>query len=122
MKCSLDISNFLKEISSLSYSFVFLCFFALFTEEGLLLSPCYSLKFCIWLDICFPFTLPFASVLSSAICKASSDNNLAFLHFFVFGVVLVSASCAMLQTSFHITSDTLSTRSNPLNLFFTSNI
>ena len=31
MKCSLDISNFLEEISGLSYSSVFLSFFALFT-------------------------------------------------------------------------------------------
>ena len=31
MKCSLDISNFLEEISGLSYSIVFLSFFALFT-------------------------------------------------------------------------------------------
>ena len=33
MKCSLGISNFLKEISSLSHSIVFLYFFALITEE-----------------------------------------------------------------------------------------
>ena len=38
MKCSFDISNFLEEISSLSYSVVFLYFFALITEEGFLLS------------------------------------------------------------------------------------
>ena len=42
MKCSLGISNFLEEISSLSYSTVFLCFFALFTEERFPISPCYS--------------------------------------------------------------------------------
>ena len=29
--------------------------------------------------------LPFTSLLSSAICKASSDNRLAFLHFFFLG-------------------------------------
>ena len=34
MKCSLVISNFLEEISSLSHSIVFLYFFALITEEG----------------------------------------------------------------------------------------
>uniref|UniRef100_A0A4W2F5C8 DNA topoisomerase n=1 Tax=Bos indicus x Bos taurus TaxID=30522 RepID=A0A4W2F5C8_BOBOX len=34
MKCSLGISNFLEEISSLSHSVVFLYFFALITEEG----------------------------------------------------------------------------------------
>jgi len=36
MKCCLDISNFLEEISSFSHSIVFLYFFALITEEGLL--------------------------------------------------------------------------------------
>ena len=39
MKCSLGISNVLEEISSLSYSVVFLYFFALITEEGFLISP-----------------------------------------------------------------------------------
>ena len=34
MKCSLDISNFLEEISSLSHSVVFLYFFALIAEEA----------------------------------------------------------------------------------------
>ena len=43
MKCPLGISNFLEEISSLSYSIVFLYFFALITEEGFLISPSYSL-------------------------------------------------------------------------------
>ena len=33
MKCSLGVSNFLEEISSLSHPIVFLCFFALITEE-----------------------------------------------------------------------------------------
>ena len=42
MKCSLGISNFLEEISSLSLSVVFLYFFALITEEGFLISPCYA--------------------------------------------------------------------------------
>ena len=37
MKCSLGISNFLEEISSLSHSVVFLYFFALIAEEGFLL-------------------------------------------------------------------------------------
>ena len=35
MKCSLGISNFLEEISSVSHSVVFLYFFALIAEEGL---------------------------------------------------------------------------------------
>ena len=47
MRCSLGVSNFLEEISSLSHSVVFLCFFALIAEEGFLISSCYSLELCI---------------------------------------------------------------------------
>ena len=36
--------------------------------------------------------LPFTSLLFSAICEASSDNHFAFLHFFFFGMVLVTTS------------------------------
>ena len=42
MKFSLGISNFLKEVSRLSHSVVFLHFFALIAEEGCLISPLYS--------------------------------------------------------------------------------
>ena len=34
--------------------------------------------------------LPLASLLFSAICKASSDNHFAFLHFFFFKMVISS--------------------------------
>ena len=44
MKCSLGISNFLKEISSLFHPVVFLYFYALIAEEGFLISSCYSLE------------------------------------------------------------------------------
>ena len=53
MKCSLGICNFLEEISSLSHSVIFIYFFALLTEEGFLISPCYSLEFCIHMGISF---------------------------------------------------------------------
>ena len=33
-------------------------------------------------------TLPFASLLFLAMCKASSDNHFAFLHFFFLGDAL----------------------------------
>ena len=46
MKCSFNISNFIEEISTISPSVVFLYFFALFIEEGLLVYPCYSLELC----------------------------------------------------------------------------
>ena len=56
MKCSLDISNFLEEIASLSHSVVFLYFFALIAEEGFLISSCYFLEFCIQMLISFLFS------------------------------------------------------------------
>ena len=82
MKCSLGISNFLEEISSLTHSVVFLYFFALTAEEGFLISPCCSLELCIQMFISFLSPLLFASLLFTAICKASSDSHFAFLHFF----------------------------------------
>ena len=72
MKCSLGISNFLEEISSLSHSIVFLYFFALITEEGFLICPCYS-----------PLLL--ASLLFTAIYKTSSDSHFAFFEFLFLG-------------------------------------
>ena len=53
------ISNFLEEISSLSHSIVFLYFFALITDEGFLISLCYSLKLCIRMGISFLFSFAF---------------------------------------------------------------
>ena len=48
-----------EEISSLSHSIVFLYFFALISEEGFLISPCYSLKLCIQMGISFLFSFAF---------------------------------------------------------------
>ena len=59
MKCSLGISNFLEEISSLSHSVVFLYFFTLIPEEGFLFSPCYSLELCIQMGLSFLFFFAF---------------------------------------------------------------
>ena len=78
MKCSLGISNFLVEISSLSYSIVFLYFLAVITRKAVL-----SLLGILWNSI-FKWVylsfspLPLVSRLFSAICKASSDNHFAF--------------------------------------------
>ena len=68
------------------------------------------------------YPLLFASLLSSAICKASSDNHFSFLHFFYFGMVLFTAFCPILWTSVHSSSGTLFTISNVLNLFITSTV
>jgi len=59
MKSSLGIFNFLDEISSLSQSIVFLYVYALITEEGLLISACYSLELCIQMGILFIFSFVF---------------------------------------------------------------
>ena len=60
MKYSLGISNFLEEISSLSSSIVFLYLFSLITEEGFLISPCYSLELCVQMGISFLFSFAFS--------------------------------------------------------------
>ena len=65
MKCSLGISNFLEEIPSLSHSVVFLYFFALITEEGFLISSCYSLELCIQMLIFFLFSFAFLPLFFS---------------------------------------------------------
>ena len=115
MKCSLDVSNFLEEISNLSHSVVFLYFFAWFIEEDLI-SPCYSLERCIQLGIFFSF-LPCLSFLSflQLFIKPPQITTLplaflfiwnGFCHCFLYSV----------QTSIHSSSGILSTRYNPLNL------
>ena len=53
MKCSLGISNFLEEASSLSHSIVYLYFFAWIAEEGFLISLCSSLELCIQMLLSF---------------------------------------------------------------------
>ena len=94
-KCSLDISNFPEEISSLPHSIVFLYFFALIIEEGFLISSCSSLELCIQMLISFLFSLAFCFSSFTAIWKASSDSHFAFLHFFSTGMVLIPVSCTM---------------------------
>ena len=59
-----------------------------------------------WVYLSFS-PLPFTSLLFSGICEVSSDNHFAFLHFFFLGMVLITDSCTMSQTSIH-SSGTLS--------------
>ena len=97
MKCSLGISNFLEEISSLSHRIVF--------SNSLHWSPrkALSLLAILW-NSAFKWvylsssSLPFASLLFSAICKASSDKRFAFLHFFFLRMVLITACYTMSWT------------------------
>ena len=60
MKCSLGVSNFLEQISTLSHPIVFLYFFALITEEDFLISPCYSLELFIQMGISFLSSFAFS--------------------------------------------------------------
>ena len=91
MKYSLGISNSLEDISSLSHSIVSLYFFVLITEESFLLAILWNSAFR-WVYLSFS-PLPFASLLFSAICKASLDKHFAFLNLFFLEMVLIIASC-----------------------------
>ena len=108
MKCSLAISNFLEEISSLSHSVVFLYFFVLIAEEDFLslIDILWNSAFR-WLYLSFS-PLLFASLLFTATCKASSDSQFAFFHFFFLRMVLIPVSCTVSHTSIHSSSGTLS--------------
>ena len=120
MKCSLGISNFLEEISSLSHSIVFLYFFVLSLRKAFLsfLAILWNSAFR-YLYLSFS-PLLFASLFFTAICKASSGTYFAFLHFFFLGMVLLPISCRISWTSVHSSPGTLSIRSRPLNQFLTS--
>ena len=97
-------------------------FFALITEKGFLISPCYSLELCLkWVYLSFS-PLLFAALLFTAVCKTTTDGHFAFLHLFFLGMVLILVSYTVSWTSFHNSSGTLSIRSNPLNLFLTSTV
>ena len=120
MKCSLGISNFLEEI------FPILLFTSISVHWSLrkaflsLLAILWNSAFK-WLYLSIS-PLPLASSLFTAIYKASPDNHYAFLHLFFLGMVSIPVSCTMSWTSVHSASDTLSIRSNPLNLFVTSTV
>ena len=116
MKCSLDISNFLEEISSLSHFLLSSISLHWARRKAFLslLAILWNSAF-EWVYLSFS-PLPFTSLLFSDICKASSDNHFAVLHFFSLGMVLVPVSCTMLWTSIHSFSGTLSIRSNSFNL------
>ena len=88
MKCFLDNSNLLEEISSL-----FSLLFSSVSLHGSLRKAFLSLLAILW-NSAFswiyrsfsPLLFTFAFHLS-AICKALSDNHFAFLHFFFLGMV-----------------------------------
>ena len=91
MKCSLGISNFIEEISSLSYSIVFLSLHWSLRKSFLsLLAILWNSAFK-WAHLSFS-PVSFTSLLFTAICKAPSDNHFVFLHFLFLVMVLIPAS------------------------------
>ena len=115
MKCSLVSLIFLKR----SLVFPILLFSSISLHWSLrkaflsLLAILWNAAFiCLYLS--FP-PLLLASLLLTAICKASSDSHFAFLHFFSMEMVLIPDSCTMSRTSIHSLPGTLSIRSSPFH-------
>ena len=106
MKYSPGISNFLEEISRHSHSIIFLYFFALITEATFLISPCYSLQFHIQMDISFLFSSVFGFSFLHQIFTRPPPKTICLFPFLL-GLVLITASCTISQTSFHSSSSTL---------------
>ncbi|KAB0344962.1 hypothetical protein FD754_021888 [Muntiacus muntjak] len=87
--------NYLEYCHDLPFSFTS-------SDEGFLISPCYSLELCIQMGISFLFSFAFHFSSFLSYCKASSDNHFAFLYFFFLGImeskgVLVSVDCEVDQ-------------------------
>ena len=117
MKSSIGSSDFLKEISSLSHSVVFLYFFALITEESFLISLFYSLK--LSNGYVFPFLLCLLLLFFSQLfLRPPQTTSFRFCIFFL-RMILITASCTVSWTSIYSSSGTLFISSNPLNLFVT---
>ena len=108
MKCSLGIFSFLEEISVFP-----VLLFSSISLRWLLRKAFLSLLAVLWnsafrcLYLSFS-PLLFASLLFTAICKASSESHFAFLHFFSMGMVLIPVSYTMSRTSVHNSSGTVS--------------
>ena len=98
-------------------------FFALITEEGFFICPCYSLELCIQMGISFlfSFVFTFSSFLSCCV-RPPQTTILPCCISFWGEMVLVTTCCTMSQSSVHSSSGTLSIRSNLLNLFVTSTV
>ena len=95
------VSNFLEEISRLSYSIIFLYFFALITEGAFLISPCYSLEPCLQMGIYFLFSFAFCFSSFQSYLYGLLRHPFCFPHFFFLGMVLIPVSCTISQISIH---------------------
>ena len=118
-KCSLGISNFLEEISSLSHSIIFLYFFPFVTEEGFLISPCYSWELGIQMGISSLLCLSLL-FFSQLFVRPLQATILPSCISFSWGWSWSLPPIQMSWTSVHSSSGTLPIRSKSLNLFVTS--
>ena len=102
------VSHFLEEISSLSHSVVpstsFYCSLrnAFLSLVAILWNSAFRLVYLSFSPLCFAF------LLSSGICKASSESYFVLLNFFFLGMVLITTSCSVLHISIHSSSGTVS--------------
>ena len=87
---------------------IFLYSFALITEEGFLISPCYSFISAFkWAYLSFS-PLLFISLLFTGICKVFVVVVVVVWHLFFLEMVLISVSCTVSWTSIHGSSVSLS--------------
>ena len=100
------------------FPILFPLYLCLVHQGDFLISPCHFLELCTEMGIFSFSSLPFASLLYSAICNAFSDNHFAYLHFFFLWMVLIFTSCTILW-SLSVVLQALYIRYNPLNLFVT---
>ena len=109
MKCSLDSSNFLDEISSPSHSIVFLYFLSLINEECFL-----TYLSMLFFETphsngyIFPFLLSFLLVFFSHLVVRPPQTDILPFWFLFLWMVLISLSWTMSWTSIHSSSGTLS--------------
>ena len=115
------ISNFLEEISRLSHSVVVAYFFALVTEEGFLISSCYSLELCIQMVISFLSSFAFCFSSFHSYFQGLPRQPFCFFAFLFRGDGL---DPCLLYNVMNLCPQFIShsIRSSPLNLFLTSTV
>ena len=119
-KCSLDISYFPEEISSLSCSVVFFQFYTLIIDEGLV-SQCCSLEICVFFGYIFPFLSCFSFLFFLQLFVRSPQKPLCLLAFLFLRDDFVHCLLYnIMDFPVHSSSGTLFTSSNHLNLFRSS--
>ena len=76
-----------KRVGIEDMSIRFLYFFSLITEEGLLVSPCYSLELCVWFSVSFLFSCFSLLFFLQLIVKPPQTTTLPFCFSFSLGSI-----------------------------------